>query len=132
MHQEVSEIAAGLLQSGFQRGQHLAIIGENRPRLYFTMTAVQCLGGIPVPMYQDAAAAEMMFVFDNAEIHFAVVEDQEQVDKVLEVREKVPHLRHIFYDDARGLRNYQQAGLQSYDALARKWPAAAAAATRCR
>ena len=117
MHQEVSEIAAGLLQSGFKRGQHLAIIGENRPRLYFTMTAVQCLGGIPVPMYQDAAAAEMVFVFDNAEIHFAVVEDQEQVDKVLEIREKVPHLQHIFYDDPRGLRNYQQPGLQSYDAL---------------
>ena len=117
MQQEVSEIAAGLLQAGFKRGQHLAIIGENRPRLYFTMTAVQCLGGIPVPMYQDAAAAEMVFVFDNAEIHFAVVEDQEQVDKVLEIREKVPHLQHIFYDDARGLRNYQQPGLQSYDAM---------------
>ena len=117
MQQEVSEVAAGLLHAGLQRGQHLAIIGENRPRLYFTMTAVQCLGAIPVPMYQDAAAAEMAFVFDNAEIHFAVVEDQEQVDKVLEIREKVPHLRQIFYDDARGLRNYRQAGLQSYEAL---------------
>jgi long-chain acyl-CoA synthetase len=117
MHQEVSEIAAGLLQAGFKRGQHLAIIGENRPRLYFTMTAVQCLGGIPVPLYEDATAPEMAFVFDNAEIHFAVVEDQEQVDKVLEIREKVPHLKEIFYDDARGLRHYQQPGLQPYDAL---------------
>ncbi|HVE90602.1 MAG TPA: AMP-binding protein [Burkholderiaceae bacterium] len=117
MQQEVSEIAAGLLHAGLLRGQHLAIIGENRPRLYFTMTAVQCLGAIPVPMYQDAAAAEMAFVFDNAEIHFAVVEDQEQVDKVLEIREKVPHLRQIFYDDPRGLRNYRQTGLQSYEAL---------------
>ena len=96
MHQEVSEIAAGLLQAGFKRGQHLAIIGENRPRLYFTMTAVQCLGGIPVPLYEDATAPEMAFVFDNAEIHFAVVEDQEQVDKVLEIREKVPHLKANF------------------------------------
>ena len=117
MQQEVTEVAAGLLQAGFKRGQHLAIIGENRPRLYFTMTAVQCLGGIPVPMYEDATAAEMAFVFDNAEIHFAVVEDQEQVDKVLEIREKVPHLQQIFYDDARGLRHYQQPGLQSYEAL---------------
>ena len=117
MQKEVSEVAAGLLQAGFKRGRHLAIIGENRPRLYFTMTAVQCLGGIPVPMYEDAAAAEMEFVFDNAEIHFAVVEDQEQVDKVLEIRAKVPHLKHIFYDDPRGLRNYQQPGLQSYEAL---------------
>ncbi|MBA2547064.1 MAG: AMP-binding protein [Burkholderiaceae bacterium] len=117
MRQEVGEIAAGLIQAGFKRGDHLAIIGENRPRLYFTMTAVQCLGGIPVPMYQDAVAAEMTFVFDNAEIHFAVVEDQEQVDKVLEIREKVPHLKQIFYDDARGLRHYQQPGLQAYEAL---------------
>ena len=68
-------------------------------------------------MYEDAAAAEMAFVFDNAEIRFAVVEDQEQVDKVLEIREKVPHLKQIFYDDTRGLRNYQQPGLQSYEAL---------------
>jgi long-chain acyl-CoA synthetase len=117
MQQEVSEVAAGLSQAGFKRGQHLAIIGENRPRLYFTMTAVQCLGGIPVPMYEDATAPEMAFVFDNAEIFFAVVEDQEQVDKVLEIREKVPHLQQIFYDDARGLRHYQQPGLQSYEAL---------------
>jgi long-chain acyl-CoA synthetase len=117
MHEEVCEIAAGLLHAGFKRGQHLSIIGENRPRLYFTMTAVQCLGGIPVPMYQDAAAAELTFVFSDAEIRFAVVEDQEQVDKVLEIREKVRHLQHIFYDDGRGLRNYQQPGLQSYEAL---------------
>jgi long-chain acyl-CoA synthetase len=117
MLQEVREIAAGLLQAGFKRGAHLAIIGENRPHLYFTMAAAQCLGGIPVPMYQDAVAAEMAYVFDNAEIAFAMVEDQEQVDKALEVREKVPHLARIFYDDPRGLRNYQQAGLASYEQL---------------
>jgi long-chain acyl-CoA synthetase len=117
MLQEVREVAGGLLQAGFKRGEHLAIIGENRPHLYFTMTAVQCLGGIPVPMYQDAVAAEMAFVFDNAEIGFAMVEDQEQVDKVLEIREKVPHLRRIIYDDPRGLRNYNQPGLASYEQL---------------
>jgi long-chain acyl-CoA synthetase len=117
MLQEVREVAGGLLQAGFKRGEHLAIIGENRPHLYFTMAAVQCLGGIPVPMYQDAVAAEMAFVFANAEIAFAIVEDQEQVDKVLEIRESVPHLKRIFYDDPRGLRNYQQPGLASYEQL---------------
>jgi len=75
MLQEVREIAAGLLQAGFRRGEHLAIIGENRPRLYFTMCAAQCLGGVPVPMYQDAVAAEMAFVFENAEIRYTMVED---------------------------------------------------------
>jgi long-chain acyl-CoA synthetase len=114
---EVRQIAAGLHQAGFTRGEHLAIIGENRPRLYFTMIAVQCLGGIPVPMYQDAVAAEMAFVFDNAEIKFAVVEDQEQVDKLLEIRETVPHLKRIVYEDPRGLRNYDQPGLASYEQI---------------
>jgi long-chain acyl-CoA synthetase len=75
------------------------------------------LGGIPVPMYQDAVAAEMAFVFDNAEIRYAVVEDQEQVDKVLEIREKVSHLKRIIYDDPRGLRHYDHAGLASYEQL---------------
>jgi long-chain acyl-CoA synthetase len=117
MLQEVREVAAGLMQAGFKRGEHLAIVGENRPRLYFTMCAVQCLGGIPVPMYQDAVAAEMAFVFDNAEIRFAMVEDQEQVDKVLEIREKVAHIKRIFYDDPRGLRHYDQPGLASYEQM---------------
>jgi long-chain acyl-CoA synthetase len=81
------------------------------------MIAVQCLGGIPVPMYQDAVAAEMAFVFDNAEIKFAVVEDQEQVDKLLEIRETVPHLKRIIYEDPRGLRNYDQPGLASYEQI---------------
>jgi long-chain acyl-CoA synthetase len=112
---EVRQIAAGLHQAGFTRNEHLAIIGENRPRLYFTMIAVQCLGGVPVPMYQDAVASEMAFVFDNAEIKFAVVEDQEQVDKLLEIRETVPHLKRIIYEDPRGLRNYDQPGLASYE-----------------
>jgi long-chain acyl-CoA synthetase len=114
---DVEQIAAGLHQAGFQRGEHLAIVGENRPRLYFTMIAVQCLGGIPVPMYQDAVAAEMAFVFSNAEIKFAVAEDQEQVDKLLEVRESVPHLRRIIYEDPRGLRHYDQPGLASYEQI---------------
>jgi long-chain acyl-CoA synthetase len=112
---EVEQIAAGLHQAGFQRGEHLAIVGENRPRLYFTMIAVQCLGGIPVPLYQDAVAPEMAFVFANAEIKFAVAEDQEQVDKLLEVRESVPHLKRIIYEDPRGMRNYDQPGLASYE-----------------
>lgn len=117
MFQEVERLAAGLHQAGFHRGQHLAIIGENRPRLYFAMAAVQSLGGIPVPMYQDAVAKEMAFVIDNAEIAFAVVEDQEQVDKMLEVRELVGRMRRIVYDDPRGLRNYDNEGLASYDQI---------------
>ena len=116
---EVKKLAAGLHVQGFKRGQHLAIIGENRPRLYFAMMAVQCLGGVPVPMYQDAIAAEMVYVFDNAEIAYAIVEDQEQVDKMLEVREQHPRLEHIYYDDPRGLRHYTNPGLLPLTELVR-------------
>jgi long-chain acyl-CoA synthetase len=114
---EVRKLAAGLHAQGFARGQHLAIIGENRPRLYFTMMAVQALGGIPVPMYQDAVAGEMVYVFHNAEIAHAIAEDQEQVDKLLEIRHEHPALEHIYFDDPRGLRHYTQAGLLPYEQL---------------
>jgi long-chain acyl-CoA synthetase len=116
---EVKKLAAGLHVQGFRRGDHLAIIGENRPRLYFAMMAAQSLGGIPVPMYQDAIAAEMVYVFHNAEIGYAIVEDQEQVDKMLEVRDQHPLLKHIYYDEARGLRHYTQEGLLPYEELVR-------------
>ncbi len=104
---EVRALACGLAAQGFKRGMHLAIIGDNRPRLYWSMTAAQALGGVAVPMYQDAPAAEFVYVLNNAAIAYAVVEDQEQVDKVLEATGQVPTLKHIYFDDPRGLRNYQ-------------------------
>jgi long-chain acyl-CoA synthetase len=104
---DVRAFACGLAAQGFRRGMHLAIIGDNRPRLYWAMTAAQALGGIPVPMYQDAPAAEFVYVLNDAEIGYALAEDQEQVDKVLEAKPQVPTLRHIYYDDPRGLRNYE-------------------------
>jgi len=114
---EVRTLACGLAAQGFRREMNLAIIGDNRPRLYWSFAAAQCLGGVPVPMYQDAVAEEMLFVLDNAEIEYAIVEDQEQVDKLLEILPQYPNLKHIFYDDPRGLRNYTQPQLMSYDRL---------------
>jgi long-chain acyl-CoA synthetase len=113
----VQAIACGLHQAGLQRGEHMVIIGANRPRLYATMLAAQSLGAIPVPLYQDSVAAECVFPIQNAEVRFALVEDQEQVDKMLEVREQCPQLTHLFYDDPRGLRNYEESGLSSLDGL---------------
>ena len=83
---EVAALACGLAELGFKRGDRLAIIGDNRPRLYWSMCAAQILGGVPVPLYQDAVAQEMVFVLLDADIRIAIVEDQEQVDKLLEVR----------------------------------------------
>jgi long-chain acyl-CoA synthetase len=112
---EVRALACGLAAQGFQRGMHLAIIGDNRPRLYWSMLAAQSLGGIPVPMYQDAPAADFAYVLNDAEIAYAICEDQEQVDKVLEAKPQVPTLAHVYYDDERGLRNY--GGVTSFEAL---------------
>ena len=115
--QMVRHLAGGLAEAGLQRGQHVVVIGENRPRLYATMLAAQSLGAVPVPLYQDAVAAEFVYPINNAEVAFAVVEDQEQVDKLLEIRAQCPQLAHIWYDDGRGLRNYREPGLESLDAL---------------
>jgi long-chain acyl-CoA synthetase len=114
---EVEWLAAGLAQAGLAQGAHIAVIGANRPRLYWTLIAAQSLGAIPVPFYEDAIAQEMVYVFQDAEIAFAVVEDQEQADKLLEILPQCPKLKRIWYDDPRGLRNYTQPELASYDSL---------------
>jgi long-chain acyl-CoA synthetase len=113
----VEAIACGLYNAGLERGEHIVVIGANRPRLYATMLAAQALGAIPVPLYQDAVAAECVFPINNAQVRFAVAEDQEQVDKLLEARAQCPQLATIYYDDPRGLRNYSETGLLSLDAL---------------
>ncbi len=113
----VRSVAAGLAEAGLARGQHVVVIGANRPRLYASMLAVQSLGAIPIPLYQDSPAAEMVFPISNAEVGFAIVEDQEQVDKLLEVREQWPALARIWYDDPRGLRSMREPGVESLDVL---------------
>ncbi|WP_332752372.1 AMP-binding protein, partial [Hydrogenophaga sp.] len=113
----VEALACGLHQAGLQRGEHMVVIGANRPRLYATMLAAQSLGAIPIPLYQDAVGGECVFPINNAEVRFCVVEDQEQVDKMLEIREQCPQLSHIYYDDPRGLRNYDQPGLGGMEEL---------------
>ncbi|MDE3233856.1 MAG: AMP-binding protein [Pseudomonadota bacterium] len=113
----VTHMACGLHQAGLKRGEHMIVVGSNRPRLYATMLAAQSLGAIPVPLYQDAVAAECVFPMTNAEVRLCVVEDQEQVDKMLEVRESYPALTHIYFDDPRGLRKYDEPGLGSVDEL---------------
>ncbi|QJC55057.1 Long-chain-fatty-acid--CoA ligase FadD15 [Polaromonas vacuolata] len=111
------QIAGGLHLAGLKRGEHMVIIGANRPRLYATMLAAQALGAIPVALYQDAVAAECIFPINNAEVRFAVVEDQEQVDKMLEIRSSCPALATIVFDDPRGLRHYEESGLGSLEQL---------------
>ena len=118
--EQAVELANGLAALGIRKGEHVAIVGENRPRLYLAMIASQYLGAIPVPLYQDAIAAEMLYVLQDAAIKVAIVEDQEQVDKMLEAQDTCPALQHIVYDDPRGLRNYVDEGLLSFEQLVEK------------
>jgi long-chain acyl-CoA synthetase len=110
-------IALGLASLGFRRGDKTAIVGDNRPQLYWTVLATQALGGVPVPLYQDAIEKEMAYVVDHAEARFAVAEDQEQVDKLLHVKERCPRLEYVVYDDPRGMRSYREPFLVSLDDL---------------
>ncbi|HTV89506.1 MAG TPA: AMP-binding protein, partial [Stellaceae bacterium] len=104
--QEVRDFALGLAARGFARGDKLSVIGENRPRLYVAQLAAMSLGGIAVPVYQDAIASELAYVLDHAETSVVVAEDQEQVDKILSLEARLPHLGLVVYDDPRGMRHY--------------------------
>jgi long-chain acyl-CoA synthetase len=125
--QEVQDLAQGLAAMGFGRGDKLSVIGENRPRLYFAELAAMSLGGVAVPVYQDAIAGELAYVLDHAETSVVVAENQEQVDKIRSLKDRLPHLKRLVYDDPRGLRNYDDPLLASFAAVAeegRAWGAA--------
>ncbi|HWD57103.1 MAG TPA: AMP-binding protein [Stellaceae bacterium] len=115
---ETRDFALGLAAAGFAAGDKLSVIGENRPRLYFAQLAAMCLGGVAVPAYQDAIASELAYVLDHAEVSVIVAEDQEQVDKALSVRDRLPHLKLIVYDDPRGLGDYDEPMLKSFGEIA--------------
>ncbi len=111
----VRAYAAGLHRLGVKRGETIAIVGGNRPKLYWSVMAAQMLGAIPVPVYADAVADELAYVLAHADVRFAAVEDQEQVDKILSVMQRVPKLEMMFYDETRGLRDYDHSRLRSMD-----------------
>ena len=115
---EVRDFALGLASIGFKRGDVLAVIGDNRPRLYAAQLAAQCLGGTPAPLYQDAAADELAYVLEHAEASVVVAEDQEQVDKILSIRARLPRLRLVVYEDARGMFHYRDEVLRSFESVA--------------
>lgn len=108
MAEEIRAMACGLAALGMRRGDRIAIIGDNRPQLYWAFDAIQAIGGVPVPLYADSVAEEMQYVLDHAEVRLAFCENQEQIDKVLSLRDRVPSLEHLVYEDARGMRHYTQ------------------------
>jgi long-chain acyl-CoA synthetase len=114
---EVQVFALGLKKMGLKRGDAIAIVGDNRPRLYWTFLAAQSLGAVPVPVFQDAVAEEMAYLLRHAKVSFVLAENQEQVDKVLSVSGKVKTIKEIIFDEERGLKNYGHGHIRSFDAV---------------
>ena len=111
------DFALGLAALGFKRGDKLSVIGDNRPQLYFAQLSAQVLGGVSVPVYQDSIASELVYVLSHAETSVIVAEDQEQVDKALSLKDKLPNLRWIVFDDPRGLWAYDDPILRSFEGV---------------
>ena len=114
---EVEALALGLLELGANEGDFIAIIGRNRPYLYWAMMAAEMVGAVPVPLYQDANAEEMAYVLDHCGARFVIAGDQEQVDKVLDVQDQLTQFERMIYLDPRGLRKYDHAALDQYSAV---------------
>ena len=112
--EQVDAFALGLLQVGVAEGDMVAIIGRNRPALYWAMIAVQKAGAIPVPLYQDAVAEEVAYALSHCGARYVIAGDQEQVDKIADVRDQLPDLKHVVYLDGRGLRKYDHSDMTSY------------------
>jgi long-chain acyl-CoA synthetase len=111
---QVRDFALGLAALGFKKEDKMAIIGDNRPQLYWGMAACQCLGGVPVPLYQDAIHNELHYIVDHSECRFALAEDQEQADKLMHLKEEIPGIEYIIYKDPRGLTNYKHDWLIAF------------------
>ena len=114
-HDHVRDIALGLAALGFKRGDKLSVIGDNRPRLYWSQVAAICLGGVSVPVYQDSIAKELAYVLNHAEVAVVVAEDQEQVDKILGLKDELPTLQLLVYEDPRGMLQYRFPWLRSLE-----------------
>ncbi|NJO32478.1 MAG: long-chain fatty acid--CoA ligase [Rhodospirillales bacterium] len=112
--EHVRDLALGLAAHGFQRGDKLSVLGDNRARLYWAQLATQALGGMSVPLYQDSIASELKHVLSHAEVSVVVAEDQEQVDKVLSLRADLPNLQLVIYEDPRGMSAYSDDILKSF------------------
>lgn len=115
--EEATALAAALAARGLRRGAHIALVADNRPRLYAAMAAAHRLGAVAVPLYQDATAEELAGPIQNAEATHVFAENQEQVDKLLKILPRCPTVTCIVYDKDRGMRHYRQPELVSYAAL---------------
>jgi long-chain acyl-CoA synthetase len=121
---EIEALALGFINLGVNPGDFIAIIGRNRPYFYWAIVAAQSVGAIPVPLYQDASAEEMAYVMEHCGARFAVVQDQEQVDKIIEIQDQLHQFEHMIYLDPRGLRKYDHHKLHEFKTVQKQGRAA--------
>ncbi|MEM6479203.1 MAG: AMP-binding protein [Pseudomonadota bacterium] len=114
---EIEALALGLLELGVSPGDHVAVMGRNRPALYWSIVAAQSVGAVPVPLYQDAVGEEIAYVLEHCGARFIIAGDQEQVDKVLDIQDRLPGIEHIVYVDPRGMRKYDHAQMTRFTDL---------------
>jgi long-chain acyl-CoA synthetase len=104
--QNVKDFALGLVSLGYDAGDKLAILGDNRPEWFYSELAVQSLGGASVGIFPDSIIDQVKYIIDHSDAAFLMAEDQEQADKFLEIREDCPKIRKVIVDDLKGMRYY--------------------------
>jgi len=119
VYTEVEELSLGLITLGFQKGDMACLIGDNRPEYWIGQMAVMSIGGIPVGIFQDSLEEEIEYLLNYGDIKFAIVEDQEQVDKLLNIK-KDTDLDYIIVDDWKGLASYDETSLIKYRDVLKK------------
>jgi long-chain acyl-CoA synthetase len=112
--EQVKYFSLGLVTLGLSRGDKVAIIGDNRPEWVWAEIAVQAAGAVPLGIYQDSTLKEVAYVIDHSDASFVIAEDQEQVDKILDMKDRLPKVRFVVYSDPRGMRGYQEPHLLDF------------------
>jgi len=112
--EHVKYFSLGMVSMGLARGDKVAIIGDNRPEWVWAEVAAQAAGAVPLGLYQDSTLKEVAYVIDHSDATFVIAEDQEQVDKILDMKEQLPKVRYIIYSDPRGMRGYRQPFLLDF------------------
>jgi long-chain acyl-CoA synthetase len=112
--EQVKYFSLGLVTLGLSRGDKVAIIGDNRPEWVWAEVAAQAVGAVPLGLYQDSTLKEVAYIIDHSDASFVIAEDQEQVDKILDMKEQLPKVRFIIYSDPKGMRGYQDPHLLDF------------------
>ncbi len=116
-HAQVRLICLGLVALGLERGDKVAIIGDDEPEGFWAEAAIHAAGAAVVALWSDSIPSEVAYVLQHSGARFVIAEDQEQVDKLLEIKASVPGVERVIYWDAKGLRRYEEPILLGFDAL---------------